>query len=177
MSKFTQDDLRRAGYVMQPDGSFDRPDRLSVNRGMPNSHDGVIDDMLDGVASVETTTFKRKPKPRMNKVESRWFEELKRRHDDAAHYCKIIPQFRLRISSWDAPVPSHYTSDFAVFVKMAHPDFPVWFCTLWEVKDKRRRGHSDELTRPKLAREHNPFVSSVWCAIWDGTTWDERRLA
>ncbi len=123
----------------------------------------------------QTLNLAARAKPRMNQVERRLFEVLKVRWPDS----HITPQFRLRISAWDAPVVVHYTADFLVaasYRSSGRGDL-WWNFVLYEVKDKRRRGHSDELTRPKLARIHNPFISAVVLVTWDGCSWDERIIA
>jgi hypothetical protein len=147
---------------MQPDGTFKRGPFYAN-----------LEAVMEGVTSTETIAMKSTPAPpKMNNVETRWGQELKRRHPTAI----IIPQFRLRVGAFDAPGPVHYTADFAVWWAHHHqPDW--WHCVLWEVKDKRRKPHSDELVRAKMVRENNPFVSSVMLAAWDGSEWDERQLA
>lgn len=107
----------------------------------------------------------------LNQVESNAFSVLKTRFPS----CTIVPQFRIRISPFDAPVPVHYTADFLV----AHRDArgTGWNLSLYEVKDSRRHGHSDELTRPKMALVENPFIRCVWQWTWDGKRFSERLIA
>lgn len=145
--KMTREQLRAIGYA--PDG----------NGGFAKVPDGA-----EAPPSL--------PQPKLNNCERRWHATLQARHPNAI----TIPQFRLRVGRFDAPSPVHYTADFAIWFQAGNmPDF--WACVLWEVKDKRRGGHSDELTRPKLCRENNPFVSAVFLALWDGKEWEERKLA
>ena len=87
----------------------------------------------------------------------------------------IRRQFRVRVSPDDAVVPVHYTADFAIWSPGYFPQ--DWSCVLWEVKDKRRKPHSDELIRPKLARLTNPWISEIWLATWDGSKWETRHIA
>ena len=84
-------------------------------------------------------------------------------------------QIRVRVSAWDAIVPVHYTADFAVWQRFGVET--TWTCQLIEVKDSRRKPHSDELTRPKLARLMNPWIASVELATWNGTHWNNRTIA
>lgn len=84
-------------------------------------------------------------------------------------------QFRVRVSDWDAPVLVHYTADFAVWRK--HKTQNLWMCDLIEVKDPRRKPHSDELVRPKMVRENNPWINSVTLATKAPDGWNLRRLA
>jgi hypothetical protein len=128
---------------------------------------GTLAEMLFCTESKPTI---RVPSRSLNGVEKRWFEVLRGRHPNAV----IQPQFRVRVSAFDAPTVTHYTADFAVW-RPSGDD--AWICVLWECKDARRRPHSDELTRPKMARQNNPWISQIWLATWDGVTWKERILA
>jgi len=95
-------------------------------------------------------------------------------------YSCVRRQFRVRVSTDGAVVPCHYTSDFAIWHPVPHGEIvptPAWRCVMWEVKDKRRKPHSDELTRPKLTRLMNPWISEIWLATWDGHAWATRQLA
>ena len=156
MSAFTREHLRRLGYVPDGKGGLMRlPDH-------PQGHDDV-------------NVWTQKPADKLNAVERRWMIELEARHPDAV----IIPQFRLRVGEFHQPNPVHYTADFAVYHKwtLTAGLAAFWQLTLWECKDRRRKPHSDELTRPKLVKQANPFVAQVMLAIWDGKTWEERVLA
>lgn len=84
-------------------------------------------------------------------------------------------QFRVRVSDWDACVLVHYTADFAVWRKHAKEN--AWMCDLIEVKDPRRKPHSDELVRPKMVRENNPWINSVTLATKAPDGWNLRKLA
>ena len=154
---FTREHLRRLGYVPNGKGGLMK---------LPDEQPQATDDI---------NVWTQKPADKLNGVERKWLIELEARHPTAT----IIPQFRLRVGDFDSPNPVHYTADFAVYhratLALGHRDF--WHCTLWECKDKRRKPHSDELTRPKLVRQQNPFVAQVMLAIWDGKTWEERILA
>lgn len=112
-------------------------------------------------------------KPRMNKLELAFYDILLKRFQQA----HITPQFRLRVSAWNAPVQVHYTTDFLVSERVYPLELKAWTHSLYEVKGTKRRPHSDELTRPKMAREHNPWISAVVLATWDGEKWTERQIA
>lgn len=86
----------------------------------------------------------------------------------------IIPEFRVRISRWDAPAAVHYKADFAVF---EHLPSGGWRTRFYEAKDSRRPHHSDELTRPKMALGENPWVESITLATWDGCSFTFRLIA
>lgn len=87
-------------------------------------------------------------------------------------------QFRVRVSPDDAVELVHYKADFAIWApEITATPLRWWACYLWEVKDSRRKPHSDELTRPKLARLMNPWISEIWLATWDGHAWATRQLA
>jgi hypothetical protein len=156
MSGFTREHLRRLGYV--PDGQG----------GMMKIEDAPA-------AASEVNVYTTTPKDKMNSVEKRWHDVLIDRHPKSV----IIPQFRLRVGDFNQQNPVHYTADFAVWTRHERVAAPIefWSCTLWECKDKRRPYHSDELTRPKLVRQQNPFVGQVMLATWTGETWEERILA
>lgn len=127
-------------------------------------------------ASSPVTDDTPKPKEKLNRVEAKWLWELRERHPSAV----VIPQFRIRLTPFASEaVPVHYTADFAVWYRseLGRAGADWWQCVLWEVKDKRRPYHSDELTRPKMARAENPWVSAVMLASWDGEAWEERKLA
>lgn len=114
---------------------------------------------------------------RSSKLEDRYWcelmvgmvETLKR----GGQVVEVQRQFRVRVTEWDAIVPVHYTADFAVWRR----EGTAWVCDLIEVKDSRRKPHSDELVRPKLARMRNPWINSVTLATWDGKAWEHRELA
>lgn len=108
---------------------------------------------------------------RMTKVEARFYEKLKQAHQNS----DIIPQFRVRVSRWDAPSAVHYTADFAVFT--CCPVTGRWTCDLWETKDSRRPQHSDEKIRPKMACEQNPWIREILLAKWTGSDWITSTLA
>ena len=134
---------------------------------------GYVPDGKGGMIKLEdapAAAAKAPAKPKINSVEKRWYAELQARHPGAV----IIPQFRLRVGDFNQPNPVAYTADFAVWICVTDG---LWHCTLWECKDKRRPYHSDELTRPKLVRQQNPFVGQVMLATWTGETWEERVLA
>jgi len=178
--KFTHEQLMEKGYRLQPNGEWTRPHAKHSRIIDVILKEQVIDKPREPLSKVQKTNTahlskqRSEPKPkRMTQCELRWYWHLNTQHPDAT----IIPQFRLRVGQWNAPRPVHYTADFAVFAQ-DYPNTGVeWSCVLWEVKDKRRKAHSDELTRPKMVRAHNPFVSAVWLAEWDGERWTERRLA
>jgi hypothetical protein len=111
--------------------------------------------------------------PHVSRIEADWFLVLRSRHPGAF----ITRQFRVRINQWNAPVAVHYTADLALFFRHDGHLEDWWKTVLWEVKDRRRRPHSDELTRPKMVRANNPWISAVFLAIWDGQVWEERLLA
>jgi hypothetical protein len=151
-TKFTREHLHKIGYVPDGKGNYVKAETKPAK---------------------ETNVWTAKPK--LNSVETRFLKLLETRHPAAC----IIPQFRLRVGDITQDNPVHFTADFAVF-HCAPQDtrfHNFWHCVLWEVKDKRRKGHSDELTRPKLVHKNNPFVASVMLAIWDGKSWEERRLS
>jgi hypothetical protein len=156
MSDWTREHLRRLGYV--PDGKG----------GLMK-----VEDTPEPQRHINVWT--NKPKDKLNATERRWLVELEARHPEAV----IIPQFRLRVGNFYQPDPVHYTADFAVWHECRHVIALkcFWHLTLWEVKDKRRPYHSDELTRPKLVRKENPFVGQVMLATWTGETWTETILA
>lgn len=109
---------------------------------------------------------------RLNGVESRFLQILNSRFPQTEEQ-KIQPQFRVRITPFHAPVLVHYTADFAVWTREKN----WWTCRLWEVKDSRRRYHSDELIRPKMAAAENPWIAEIWLASWDGKAFTEKLLA
>jgi hypothetical protein len=157
--KFTREQLIEKGY--KPDGRGGYAKSLEGGPGCPGG--GIVIIGRDAVA--------KQGRPKLNTVEARWLAQLETRYPGAT----IVPQFRLRVGRFTQENPVHYTADFAVWHPWQRLDF--WHCTLWEVKDKRRPYHSDELTRPKLVRENNPFVAAVMLAVWDGKSWEERKLA
>ena len=108
---------------------------------------------------------------RASKLEDRFLNE---KLLDCGNDIFIQRQFRVRVSAWDAIVPVHYTADFAVWKYVVGG---AWRCDLIEVKDIRRKPHSDELTRPKLARLMNPWISGVILETWDGEQWSTRTIA
>lgn len=119
----------------------------------------------------------KKVQPRPSKasgLEDRYYEEFMA-HLDGKLGVVVQRQFRVRVSDFDAIVPVHYTADFAVWQRFGVET--TWTCQLIEVKDSRRKPHSDELTRPKLARLTNPWISSVELWTWDGTVWKARTIA
>lgn len=156
--KLTREQLHAMGY--RPDGKGGVIRHIEGGPGCPG---GGYETIPQPMAA--------KPKPKLNNLERRWLAVLKARHPQAT----IIPQFRLRVGDLEQDNPVHYTADYAVFFPWVGVDF--WHCTLWECKDKRRPYHSDELTRPKLVRQNNPFVAAVMLAVWDGANWEERKLA
>jgi hypothetical protein len=127
----------------------------------------------DGRGSAIPVQPRECPPRRATLVEDRWLTILRDRHATAV----IERQFRVRVSAWDAPVLVHYTADFACFFPYGSALGDFFKVVLWEVKDTRRRPHSDELTRPKMARAHNPWISAVMLAQWHGREWRERQLA
>jgi hypothetical protein len=143
-----------------------QPCDTSANRG----HDVAWQSGSSRHGPPRNTPAIRVPARRLNGVEKRWLAVLRLRYLN----CEITPQFRVRVSAFDAPTVTHYTADFAVW-RPSGDD--AWKCILWECKDARRRPHSDELTRPKMARQNNPWISQIWLATWDGVTWEERILA
>lgn len=147
--KFTSEQLRAKGFV--PSGVPGKMVRLAVP-----------------AAPIQAP-----PRPsRLNSIERRWLGILVDRYPKS----RINPQFRVRVSAFESATVTHYTADAAVFT--AHSGCPTfWQCILWEVKDRRRKPHSDELVRAKLARVMNPWIASVWQATWDGNSWVERQLA
>lgn len=112
---------------------------------------------------------RRVPRPRMNKTELRFFEVLKQRFPEA----HITPQFRLRISQWDAPVQCFYTADFLLSTSIG----AYWNHTLYECKNAKRKYHSNELRGPKLVRLTSPWISSVILATWTGSSFTEKTIA
>lgn len=112
---------------------------------------------------------RRVPRPRMNKTELRFFEVLKQRFPES----HITPQFRLRISQWDAPVQCFYTADFLVSASIG----AYWNHTLYECKNAKRKYHSNELKGPKLVRLSCPWISSVILATWTGSSFTEKTIA
>ena len=112
--------------------------------------------------------------PKASKLEDRYWDlrlaEL-HGHDGIV----VQRQFRVRVTPWDAIIAVHYTADFAIWRQVGVET--GWTCRLIEVKDSRRKPHSDELTRPKLARLTNPWISGVDLAVWDGAMWKSRTIA
>lgn len=106
---------------------------------------------------------------RLNKLEQRLVRYL----EDAYPGVLRIPQFRIRITALDAPRLSHYTADVAMFF----PGASGWTCHLYEAKDPRRKGHSDELTRPTMALAENPWIQGVTLCSWDGHSFHFRLIA
>lgn len=106
---------------------------------------------------------------RLNQTEQKFREILISRFPSST----VQPQFRIRITQYDAPALVHYTADFAVWT----PEKNGWTCRLWEVKHAARPYHSDELTRPKMAGAENPWVAEIWLAIYDGNAFTEKLLS
>lgn len=131
---------------------------------------------LPKAVQAEKTNAAKSRKPqktqRLNNVESRFLQILISRFPQNDSQ-KIQPQFRVRITPFHAPTLVHYTADFAVWTRKKNR----WTCCLWEVKDSRRRYHSDELTRPKMAATENPWIAEIWLALWDGKAFTEKLLA
>lgn len=107
----------------------------------------------------------------MNRVETRLNTLLRRTMPIGAW---IQPQFRIRITSFENATKVHYTADFAVWTPAPGGG---WTCRLWEAKDAARPYHSDELTRPKLALEQNPWIRAVWQASWHKDHFQFRQIA
>jgi hypothetical protein len=107
---------------------------------------------------------------KMTRCEAALYEMLKARYWSS----HITPEFRLRTTAWDAPAAAHYKADFAVFTETAPDSYQV---ELFEAKDSRRPYHSDELTRPKMALQQNPWIVRITLALWDGNCFTFRVLA
>lgn len=163
----TREQLKDGGWVESSPGQF-------VKGNKPYGFNEVK--FPDPPQPKKRLRQSQKPKP-MNQIESRFYEILKERFPGAT----ITPQFRLRISPWGAPVNVFYTADFLLSDKVAPLLGPsncyAWRHSAYEVKDKRRKPHSDELTRAKMCKEHNPWISVVHLAEWDGENWNERVIA
>lgn len=139
---------------------------------------GVSTPLAPQVTASLIATIKARKKPKMTRCEARFWGILKHRFPSAT----ITPQFRLRVSAWDAPIQVHYMADFLVSEEKATSMFPnkwevAWKHTLFECKDSRRKPHSDELTRPKMARQNNIWISAVVLATFDGEKWTEKQIA
>lgn len=174
-SGFTRELLREKGFVIV-DGVATR---------VTNFHQGGVTGLPAGVVPVVVppvhkvvesakealrSAIERFDKPqRLNKLELR----LGRYLDEAYPEALRIPQFRIRITAIDAPRLSHYTADFALFF----PGESGWRCHLYEAKDPRRKGHSDELTRPTMALAENPWIHGVTLCRWDGNSFTFRLIA
>ena len=129
---------------------------------------------VNGNAQVKDVPARAIHLPRMNKLEQRFLGVLRAWYPSA----HITPQFRLRVSAFDSPVACHYTCDF--LVSMQSDDVfskDCWMHWCYEVKDKRRKPHSDELMRPKMVRVNNPWINTVILAVWDGKEFRLRPIA
>lgn len=163
--KFTPADLEAKGYRLDTSGRWVRvnlrPEDAAATR--PSAEH-----------KTQSSAGWRVRKDRLNHVEREWHEVLKANHPGAV----IQPQFRVRVSDFFTPgQPVFYTSDFSVWYAHHGQFGECWACDLWEVKDSRRRYHSDELTRPKMATAENPWIRSVRLAVWNGDKWETRQLA
>lgn len=159
-SGFTRELLREKGFVIV--------NGVATRVEQPTSPPAISapDAARDRVGTKVTVQH---PK-RMTKVESRFYDKLLRACENSV----IIPQFRVRVSAWDAPAAVHYTADFAVFSRTTGDG---WMCVLWETKDARRPQHSDEKIRPKMACEQNPWIREILLAKWTGSDWVSSKLA
>lgn len=163
--KFTPADLQAKGYRLDTSGKWVKVNTRAEDDATtrpPAEH------------KTQSSAGWRVQKNRLNWVEREWFAVLQANYPGAV----IQPQFRVRISDFHSPgVPVFYTADYALWSVCRGMDGDYWTCDLWECKDSRRRYHSDELTRPKMARAENPWIRSVNLAVWDGEQWERRVLA
>lgn len=157
----TREKLREMGFGLDNAG---QPVRLA---GHQQDRVGLLTALLqEGPPTVDA------PKV-VTRTQTKVEQRLERVLADTFPGACLIPQFRLRMTEWDAPRVMHYTADFAVWM----PCGAGWTCHLYEAKDSRRKGHSDELGRPTLVLAQNRWIQGVTLATWDGKSFQFRLIA